>query len=305
MDLEERVEHGYADNGGVKIHYASLGSGPLIVFIHGFPDYWYTWRNQMEALSAHYQCVAMDLRGYNLSDKPKGVDNYAMAVLVGDVVAVIKHVGRDKAIVVGHDWGGAISWAFSLTRPEMLERLIILNVPHPLGFARELVNNPQQQKSSQYARNYQKEGAHLKVTVEDLAFWVTDHEAKKKYREAFERSDVEAMLNYYKRNFLKERPSPGGSGSERDYPPVKAPVLIIYGLKDKYVLPVGLNNTWEWLEQGLTLVTIPEAGHFVQHEAADLVTRTIQQWLAFSGENWPQGRTMNNEGFHYKKTARR
>jgi pimeloyl-ACP methyl ester carboxylesterase len=283
MGLEERVEHGYADNGGVKIHYASLGSGPLIVMIHGFPDYWYTWRSQMEALSADYQCVAMDLRGYNLSDKPKGVDNYAMAVLVEDVAAVVKHVGRDKAIVVGHDWGGATAWAFAMAKPQMLDRLIILNVPHPLGFARELVNNPRQQRSSQYARDYQKEGAHLKVTVEDLSFWVTDPEAKEKYREAFERSDVEAMLNYYKRNFLKEGSS--GGGSERDYPPVKAPVLIIYGLKDKYVLPAGLNNTWEWLEKGLTLVTIPEAGHFVQHEAADLVTRTIQQWLAFSEES--------------------
>lgn len=278
MDLEKRVEHGYADSGGVKIHYASLGSGPLIVMIHGFPDYWYTWRSQMEALSADYQCVAMDLRGYNLSDKPKGVDNYAMELLVGDVAAVIKHLGRDKAIVVGHDWGGAIGWSFAMARAEMLDRLIILNVPHPLGLARELANNPLQQRSSQYARDFQKEDAHLKITVDDLAFWITDPEAKKKYREAFERSDVEAMLNYYKRSFPKKGSPAGRSG--RDYPKVKAPVLIIYGLKDKYVLPAGLNNTWEWLEKGLTLVTIPEAGHFVQHDAADLVTQTIQRWLA-------------------------
>jgi len=280
MDLEERVEHGYADSGGVNIHYASLGSGPLVVMIHGFPDYWYTWRSQMEALSAGYQCVAMDLRGYNLSDKPKGVDNYAMELLVGDVAAVIKHLGRDKAIVVGHDWGGAIAWAFAMMKPQMLDRLIILNVPHPVGFARELVNNPQQQRSSQYARDYRAEDAHLKIKADDLVFWVTDPGAKKKYREAFERSDIEAMLNYYKRNFLKEDSSGGRSGW--NYPKVKAPVLIIYGLKDKYVLPAGLNNTWEWLEKGLTLVTIPEAGHFVQHDAAALVTQTIQRWLALA-----------------------
>jgi pimeloyl-ACP methyl ester carboxylesterase len=276
--LEERVEHGYADSGGVKIHYASLGSGPLMVMIHGFPDYWYTWRSQMEVLSKAYQCVAMDLRGYNLSDKPKGVDNYAMEKLVGDVAAVIKHLGRDKAIVVGHDWGGAISWAFSMTHPEMLDRLIILNVPHPLGFARELANNPQQQQSSQYAWDFQKADAHLKVRAADLAFWVRDPEAKKKYVEAFERSDVEAMLNYYKRSFARK--DSAAAQAKREYPKVKAPLLIIFGLKDKYVLPAGLNNTWEWLEKGLTLVTIPEAGHFVQHDAADLVTRTMQQWLA-------------------------
>ena len=278
MDLEERVEHGYADSGGVKIHYTSLGSGPLMVMMHGFPDYWYTWRYQMEALSEDYQCVAIDLRGYNLSDKPKGVDDYAMDILVGDVVAVIKHLGRERAIVVGHDWGGAIAWSFAMARPEMLGRLIILNVPHPLGFARELAGNPMQQRSSQYARDFQKEGAHLKIKAEDLAFWITDPEVRKRYIEAFERSDFEAMLNYYKRSFPKEGFSPGRSG--RDYPKVKAPVLIIYGLQDKYVLPSGLNSTWEWLDKGLTMVTIPEAGHFVQQDAADVVTRTMKMWLA-------------------------
>src|SRR5262250_2163358 len=89
-DLDKRVEHGYADSNGVKIHYASLGSGPLIVMIHGFPDFWYTWRDQMEALSDKFQCVAIDQRGYNLSDKPQGVENYDMRMLVGDVIAVIK-----------------------------------------------------------------------------------------------------------------------------------------------------------------------------------------------------------------------
>src|SRR5580704_13830469 len=103
-DIDASVEHGYADSNGVKIHYASLGKGQLIVMIHGFPDYWYTWRAQMEALADSYQCVAIDQRGYNLSDKPKGVENYDVRLLVGDVVAVIKSVGRDKAIIVGHDW---------------------------------------------------------------------------------------------------------------------------------------------------------------------------------------------------------
>ncbi|HXF41663.1 MAG TPA: alpha/beta hydrolase [Blastocatellia bacterium] len=111
-DLDKRVEHGYANSSGVKIHYASLGSKdkPLIVMIHGFPDFWYTWRDQMEALSKDYQVVAIDQRGYNLSDKPKGVENYDVRFLVGDVAAVIKHLGREKAIVIGHDWGGMVAW---------------------------------------------------------------------------------------------------------------------------------------------------------------------------------------------------
>src|SRR5216683_3856486 len=102
-DFESKVKQGFVDSNGVKIHYATIGSGPLMVMIHGFPDYWYTWRKQMEGLADKYQCVAIDQRGYNLSDKPAGVDNYAVPLLVGDVIAVIKYFGKDRAIVVGHD----------------------------------------------------------------------------------------------------------------------------------------------------------------------------------------------------------
>lgn len=282
-DLDKRVEHGYADSGGVKIHYASLGpkkgdksKAPLIVMIHGFPDFWYTWRDQMEGLSDNYQVVAIDQRGYNLSDKPKGVENYDIRLLVGDVAAVIKHLGRDKAIVVGHDWGGMVAWSFAMTRPEMVDKLIILNLPHPRGIARELATNPEQQKNSQYARNFQKEDAASKLKAEQLAFWVKDLKAREKYVEAFKRSDFEAMLNYYKRNYPSE---PYGE----DPSPVikvKAPVLMIHGLNDIALNAHGLNNTWEWLEKDLTLVTIPGAGHFVQQDASELVTRSIKMWLA-------------------------
>src|SRR5258708_29636713 len=104
-DFDSRVTHGYADSSGVKIHYASIGNGPLMVMIHGFPDFWYTWRAQMEALSDRFQCVAIDQRGYNLSDKTKGVDNYSVRLLVADVVAGIKSAGKGKAILFGPDWG--------------------------------------------------------------------------------------------------------------------------------------------------------------------------------------------------------
>jgi pimeloyl-ACP methyl ester carboxylesterase len=275
-DLEKRVEHGYANSSGVKIHYASLGKGPLIVMIHGFPDFWYSWRDQMEALAANYQVVAIDQRGYNLSDKPKGVENYDMQLLVGDVAAVIKHLGRERAIIVGHDWGGAVAWTLAMTRPQMVEKLIILNLPHPRGLRRELATNPEQQKKSQYARNFQQEGFHKNLTAEALAGWVKDPKAKEKYIEAFKRSDFEAMLNYYKRNYPREPYTDSGA----PLPKVKMPVLMIHGLKDKALLPGALNNTWEWLEQDLTLVTIPEAEHFVQQDASDLVTRTIKMWLA-------------------------
>jgi len=275
-DLDKRVEHGYADSNGVKIHYASLGSGPLIVMIHGFPDFWYTWRDQMEVLSKNYQVVAIDQRGYNLSDKPKGVENYDMRLLVGDVAAVVKHLKQDKAIIVGHDWGGIVAWTFAMTLPEMTDKLIILNLPHPRGLTRELAHNPQQQKNSQYAREFQQPDAAAKLTAAGLARWVKDPEAKKKYIEAFNRSDFEAMLNYYKRNYPREP-------YQEDTSPlikVKMPVLMIHGLNDTALLAGALNNTWDWLEKDLTLVTIPGSGHFVQQDASDLVTRSIKMWLA-------------------------
>lgn len=272
-DIESKVTHGYADSNGVKIHYASLGQGPLIVMIHGFPDFWYTWRDQMEALSDKFQCVAIDQRGYNLSDKPKGVENYDVRLLVGDVVAVIKALGREKAIIVGHDWGGLVAWQFALNLPRMTDKLIILNLPHPRGLSRELANNPAQQKASEYARNFQKPGATM--TPEQLAFWVKDPEVKKKYVEAFQRSDIEAMLNYYKRNYPREP-------YVEDTSPVvktKMPVLMIHGLGDTALLSGALNNTWDWMGMDLTLVTIPGASHFVQQDASDLVSRTMRSWL--------------------------
>ena len=274
-DLLGRVKHGYADSGGVKIHYAALGDGPLVVMLHGFPDYWYTWRHQMEALSGSHQVVAIDMRGYNRSDKPAGVESYKMTHLVSDVRAVIGHFKKEKAPIVGHDWGGAVAWNFAMRYPKACDKLIILNLPHPWGLARELANNPDQQKNSQYARNFQKPGAHEKLSARGLSGWVKNKAAKEKYREAFERSDFEAMLNYYKANYPRE-PYKAPEGAP---PKVEAPVLMFHGLKDWALLPGALNDTWRWLEKDLTLVTVPGSGHFVQQDAAETVSKTMRSWL--------------------------
>jgi epoxide hydrolase 4 len=275
-NLAEHVEDGYADNYGVKIHYVSLGSGPLIVMIHGFPDFWYTWRHQMVALASQYQVVAIDQRGYNLSDKPEGVENYSVSLLVGDVRAVIAHLGRQQAIIIGHDWGGIVAWQFAMHLPAMTEKLIILNLPHPRGMARELATNPQQQKNSQYARNFQQEGAEKLLTAEQLTEWVTDPHVRERYIEAMQRSDFAAMLNYYKRNYPREPYAEDKSPVLK----IQCSVLQIHGLDDTFLLPGALNDTWHWMEKDYTLTTIPGVGHFVQQDAADLVTRTIKSWLA-------------------------
>jgi epoxide hydrolase 4 len=284
-DVFDRVKHGYAvSEAGVKIHYATLGAGPLVVLIHGFPDFWYTWRHSMNALADAFQVVAIDQRGYNLSDKPKGVESYDMRLLVADVAAVIRDLGRDKATIVGHDWGGMVAWRFAMDRPEMTERLIVLNLPHPNGLLRELKSNPEQIANSEYARTFQRgspKDAEVffgrSMTPETLSGWVTDPAARKRYVEAFERSDFDAMLNYYKANY------PKGSGADApappDFPKVKVPVLMFHGLGDRALHRNGLAGTWDWLEKDLTLVTIPGAGHFVQQDAAELVSSTMKWWL--------------------------
>ena len=260
----------------MKIHYASAGKAdaPLVVMIHGFPDFWYTWRSQMEALAAAgYRALAMDLRGYNLSDKPVGIENYDMRLLVGDVLSVIRAAGRQKAILMGHDWGGAIAWQVALNAPQVVDRLIVLNLPHPRGLSRELANNPEQQRASEYARRFQQPDSHRALTAQSLAAWVKDEAVRQLYIEAFERSSFEAMMAFYQRNY--PRPPYTVSSDTRK---LAMPVLLIHGLQDKALLSPALNGTWDWVED-LTLVTIPEAGHFVQQDATAQVTRSVLMFL--------------------------
>jgi len=273
---DAKVSHHYADNDGVKIHYAKAGeTGPLVVMIHGFPDFWYSWNEQIKALQSMHRVVAMDLRGYNRSDKPKGLDQYAMPRLVSDVAAVIRDAGEKKAVIVGHDWGGMVAWQFAMAKPEMTDRLVVLNLPHPKGLSRELANNPDQQRNSQYARNFQKPGAHEKLSAERLTRWVKGEAKRAKYIAAMKRSDFEAMLNYYKRNY----PRPPYREDTSEPVRLKMPVLLIHGLDDKALLHGALNRTWEWLDGDLTLVTVPGAGHFVHHDKPEFISRTLKMWL--------------------------
>lgn len=275
------VEHGYADNDGVAIHYATLGDGPLVIMIHGFPDYWYSWRHQMQGLADAYKVVAIDQRGYNRSDQPEGEENYNMRYLVSDIAAVIRHFGEDSATIVGHDWGGMVSWQFAFAMPEMVDQLVILNLPHPNGMGRELASNADQQANSAYARAFIQGSPSDPdiffggpMTAQTLASWVTDPAARQHYVNAFSRSDFDAMLAYYKQNY----PRPGSS-APAPAPQLDIPLLVFHGLQDTALHSDGLNNTWDWNDADTTIVTAPNASHFVQQDAAELVTSTLRWWL--------------------------
>ncbi len=269
------LEDRFADNNGVKIHYVVKGQGPLVVFIHGFPDFWYSWRHQLEGLSDSYTVAAMDTRGYNKSDKPKKQKAYDLAILVEDVQAIITQEKRDKAIIVGHDWGGMIAWQFAATHPDITDKLVILNLPHPKLLAHQLTKNPEQQKNAAYARQFQKPNSHKLLTADALATMSArgDADLKAIYTEAFERSSLEAMMFYYRQNY------PEVPYTEVAFPKITVPVLQFHGLDDTALLSDGLNGTWDEVTQDYTLVTLPDAGHWPHHDAPETVTETLRWWL--------------------------
>jgi len=286
IDIWSDAEHGFADSNGVKIHYASVGKGPLVVMIHGFPDFWYSWRHQMQGLMGDFQVVAIDQRGYNKSGQPTGDENYDMSLLVADVAAVVKHLGREKATIVGHDWGGVVAWGVAFAMPQLVDNLIILNLPHPNGLAREMRNNPEVRENTNYAQVFRK-GKPTDpdiffggpMTPQTLSGWVSDPEARQHYIDAFKQSDFDAMLAYYKRNFPGSSDADTATIGPASPPKLKMPVLIFHGLQDKALTSDALNNTWDWIDSDLTIVTAPEANHFVQQDAAELVTTTMKWWL--------------------------
>ena len=277
-------KHGFADSGDIKIHYVTMGEGPLVVMIHGFPDFWYSWRHQMEALKDSYRVVAIDQRGYNLSDAPEGVEPYDMQRLVGDVVAVIRHLGAEQATIVGHDWGGVVAWNLAFHAPQVVEKLVVLNLPHPNGMAQAMASSEEARAGTGYASVF-KAGSPddpdvffgMPMTPQTLSGWVTDEDARAKYAAAFERSSFDAMLAYYKRNY-PDFSEAGGNGWG-NAPNIAIPTLVIHGLEDTALHSDGLNNTWDWIDSDLTLLTVPGAGHFVQQDASELVSNNLRAWL--------------------------
>jgi pimeloyl-ACP methyl ester carboxylesterase len=274
----DEVDHHFTQNGDVKLHYVSTGEGPVVLFVHGFPDFWYSWRHQMEGLKNDFKVVAMDTRAYNKSGQPQDIPSYTLDILLADVEAVIKDLGVDNVTLVGHDWGGAISWQFAMQYPDRVNKLIICNLTHPKGYATVRANaTPQQKANTKYIENFQKPDAHKAFTAKGFANMIAGRESaqvKQRYQTAFENSSFNGMLNYYRALWPLLN-----SDALADVPDLNIPVLQFHGLKDTAVDKDGLRDTWNWITEDYTLVAIPKSGHFIQTEAPDLVTTTMKWWL--------------------------
>ncbi|MBF0470298.1 MAG: alpha/beta hydrolase [Gammaproteobacteria bacterium] len=254
-----------------------MGYGPLLVFIHGFPDFWYSWRWQLTRLSSCFRVVAMDTRGYNLSGQPDRQQDYDLSQLAGDLISLIEALGEEKATVIGHDWGGIIAWRLAISFPQHLHSLIVINAPHFRGLRRELRRNSLQREALKYVIEFQKKDSHLNLNMEAmLALVAQDEQTREIYSEAFERSSVEGMMHYYRQNFpspLYPLPSEWSSA-------VTVPVIQIHGLQDQFLLADTLTHTSEWVAGEYNLVTLQQAGHWPHHDMADEVTSIIEGWLA-------------------------
>lgn len=275
------MEHVRVETGGVTLHCVAAGSGPLLVLLHGFPESSYAWRRQMPGLAAAgFRVVAPDLRGYGESDRPKGVAAYRVQALVDDVAGLIERLGMERAVVVGHDWGGVVAWYTAMLRPERVRRLVVLNAPHPAAYARELRRGSSQLWRSWYA------GMHQLPWLPERAWQAFDHALLRKvlgggpartraeedvYVDAFSRpGGMTPALNYYRAAVRHGAPRATT---------VRAPTLLVWGERDRYLVPELTLGLERWVPE-LRIQRLSEAGHWVHHEEAERVTALISAFAA-------------------------
>ena len=278
---------------GLNMNVARAGAGPLIVMLHGFPESWYSWRHQIRALSPHFECVAPDMRGYGETDAPIGVANYSLDKLVGDVADLIDACGRRSAIVMAHDWGGAIAWATALQRPEIVERLIVMNCPHLKKMGDNLRRSPRQLLRSWYMFFFQiprlpeallraRDYSIIKKMLRDSAVQksaFTDEDLIH-FRESFRNPySITAAINYY-RAMMREN-----LRNFRTPPPwmnrkIEAPTMVIWGEQDVALRKELTFGMKELFTGPFEIHYIPDSGHWVQQEKPQVVNDYLLKFLS-------------------------
>ena len=283
--MQEPWTHDFITTNGVRLHYVTQGSGPLMLLLHGFPEFWYSWRHQIPEFAKDYKVVAIDLRGYNDSDKPADSTAYSMPEFINDVQGVITGLGYERCVLVGHDWGGAIAWSFAYAHPEMVERLIVLNIPHPAKFA-EGLRTPQQLLRSGYIFFFQLPFLpELLIQLNDYQALEQAFKGMAKNKNAFTAADIEAYknafakpgaltaaINYY-RNVLQL-----GSSLQSSWSVLEVPTLMIWGEDD---IPLGKELTYgtEQYVRDFQIKYIPNCSHCVQQEQPQLVNQYMREFL--------------------------
>ncbi|MEP6689670.1 MAG: alpha/beta fold hydrolase [Gemmatimonadaceae bacterium] len=270
----------------VRLHVQESGSGPLVILLHGFPEFSYSWRQLLPALaSAGFHAVAPDLRGYNLSDKPRGVSSYAIDELVSDVARLIEERGAARAAVVGHDWGGIIAWRLAMMRPDLLDRLVILNAPHPAAYRRAITRTTQLLRSW-YVLVFQlpwlperwlaaNDFASIRGILRDGAARAgvfTEFDIGRYVEAAARPGALTAMLNYYRA--AVRRPGRTLRASAR----VTAPTLVIWGMRDRFLDASLADGLERWVDD-VRVERLPEATHWVQHDEPARVAELIVAFL--------------------------
>jgi pimeloyl-ACP methyl ester carboxylesterase len=300
--MSETFQSQFADVNGVRLHYVSEGHGKLMLFVHGFPEFWGEWVDQLKEFGRDHRAVAFDMRGYNLSSKPHNLKAYHATALIEDLRALADHLGHKKFTLVAHDWGGAVAWSFAARHPEWLERLVIINAPHPAIFARELLYNPDQRRASEYMLTLRSPEAEKILSVNNFSYlidrlfhevgvkWQITESVRQKYIEAWSRPGaLTGGLNYYRVSPLYPPESKEDEQRIRtilDLPiemfTVKVPTLVIWGELD-HALMIGNLHGMEKYVENLTVERIPEGSHWVVHEQPDLVNLLIRSFIGQDG----------------------
>ena len=280
-------ESNYADLGDVRLHYVEAGEGPLVVLLHGFPQTHHMWRFQIPALvEAGFRVVAPDMRGYNLSDKPEGIEPYRVGLLARDVERLIVELGEEKAAVVGHDWGAIVAWFVAMQYPERVEKLGILNVPHPARFFFDGLTMPKQLLRSSYVFFFQIPRLPEKVlSARDFAVLragfrrnpirpgaISEEDAERYVEAMAQPGALTAAINYYRALF--RNPSETRALLKK----VEAPTLVIWGEKDVFLSSELAEPGPLWVPN-LRLERLPDASHFVAEDRPDEVNALLLDFL--------------------------
>jgi len=289
--VSAEIRHEMVDCGGVKLHCAVAGETgrPLMLFLHGFPEFWAAWRGPMAHFAARgWLCVAPDLRGYNLSDKPGGIEAYKAKHLIADVLALGAHYSKEKFVLVAHDWGGAVAWGVAIGFAERLERLVMINSPHPYLFWRELSNNPAQQKASEYMNVFRLPKAERVLSENGYARLL----AAFMHLSAAWRAELVAAwsqpgaltggLNFYRASPMYPPTADDPGAKKLQLKPadfmVRVPTLVLWGDRDTALLPGCVDGLGHCVPD-LKLVRVPDASHWIVHEKLEMVCREIEAFV--------------------------